>query len=512
VTSVTWNAGRLPSRSRLTGLAVATLILTAAAAAARSGSPTIGYVAFAATVLIAGLYGIRSWRSLVALLFCVIWFIPIKRYEFPVHLPFDLEPYRVLVAVLVLIWMGGLLLDRRIRLRGCRVELPIIVYVLACFMSISVNYRFLESENAEVGVLKGLTFFLSFILVYFLLVSVTRTRQDLDFFIKVIVAGGAIVAGSSIVEYRTGYNVFDHISQVFPFLTFEGASSLTRAGKYRTIASAQHPIALAAALIMMIPLALYLGRSSRKFRWWAAAFLLGMGAFSTLSRTGVTMLLASFVLFWIYRPRDTKRLLPLLVPAVIAIFLVLPNALGTLESTFFPPGGLIADQQGTGSVGVGYKDGRLATFGPGFRRAEKHPFLGTGFGGRIIDPNNPLATNANIQDDQWMDQLLDTGAIGFAALAWVFIRSARLLGRVARTDDGDDGFLAAALAVSLVAFAVGMWTFDAFSFIQVTFLLFILLALTTSLLASRRDEATSTPGIARGSSLVRNKLLALGAR
>jgi hypothetical protein len=486
--------------------------MVAAAAAARTGSPSLGYAAFAAVVMIAAAYCFNSWRSLITLLFCVIWFIPIKRYEFPVHLPFDLEPYRVLVAFLVVVWIGGLLIDRRIRVGGRRIGLPMIVYFLACLMSISVNYRFIESESGEVGVLKGLTFFLSFFLVYFLLVSVTRTRQDLDFFIKILVAGGAVVAGFAIVEYRSGYNVFDHLSQYFPFLTFEGASTPTRFGKFRTIASAQHPIALAAALTMMIPLAIYLGRSSRKAWWWVAAFILGIGSFSALSRTGVTMFVASLVLFWIYRRADTKKLLPLLVPALVAIFLALPNALGSLESSFFPQGGLIADQQGTGTVGVGYKDGRLATFGPGLRRAEKHPFFGTGMGGRIINSNDPLATNANIQDDQWMDQLLDTGAIGFAALAWVFLRSARLLGRVARTDKGDDGFLAASLAVSLIAFAVGMWTFDAFSFIQVTFFFFIVLAFATSLLALRSDQRAPYSEVPGPSSRVRRKQLALGAR
>ena len=41
-----------------------------------------------------------AWRQMIALLILVILFIPIKRYAMPGHLPFDLEPYRLLVALI----------------------------------------------------------------------------------------------------------------------------------------------------------------------------------------------------------------------------------------------------------------------------------------------------------------------------------------------------------------------------------------------------------------------------
>ena len=47
------------------------------------------------------------------------------------------------------------------------------------------------------------------------------------------------------------------------------------------------------------------------------------------------------------------------------------------------------------------------------------------------------------------------------------------------------GLLLASLAASVAAYGVGMLTFDAFSFIQVTFLLFILVGLGSALLAER---------------------------
>ena len=55
------------------------------------------------------------------------------------------------------------------------------------------------------------------------------------------------------------------------------------------------------------------------------------------------------------------------------------------------------------------------------------------------------------------------------------MRAIRRLAFLARSDAGPDGWLATGLAASIAAYAVGMLTFDSFAFIQVTFLVFIML-------------------------------------
>ena len=47
---------------------------------------------------------VLPWRAVVGLIVVVIFFIPIKRYTLPGSLPFDLEPYRVVVALCVGCW------------------------------------------------------------------------------------------------------------------------------------------------------------------------------------------------------------------------------------------------------------------------------------------------------------------------------------------------------------------------------------------------------------------------
>ena len=72
---------------------------------------------------------------------------------------------------------------------------------------------------------------------------------------------------------------------------------------------------------------------------------------------------------------------------------------------------------------------------------------------------------------------------------WVllFSRSLRALARRARERIENDGWLEVALGASISSFALGMWFYDAFSFVQVTVILFVLFALSVVLV--RSEEA-----------------------
>jgi hypothetical protein len=96
---------------------------------------------------------------------------------------------------------------------------------------------------------------------------------------------------------------------------------------------------------------------------------------------------------------------------------------------------------------------------------------------------------ARIIDDQWLGSLLETGVVGVAALLWLFRRTRRRLRVLARGDDGPEGWLATALIASVTSFAIGMLTYDALGFVQVTLVLFLLLALSCVLLRLRAADA-----------------------
>jgi hypothetical protein len=424
----------------------------------------------------------------------VILFIPIRRYTLPASLPFHLEPYRLVVAAVAAGWLTSLLIDPRVRLRAAGLEGPIFLFVGAILASLLANHA--RVNETSQFVIKGVSFFLSYVLVYLLIVSVVRRGRDIDFLTQLLVGAGAVVGFFAIVEARTGYNVFNHLRTVLPVLRLDQETvlrlgELTRGGHQRAYGSAQHPISMGVALAMLLPFAVYRARAYGQRRWWFVASVLLFGLLATRSRTGVLMVLAIGLVFVLLRPQQMRRLWPALLPTLIAIHFAVPGAIGTVRGSFFPKGGLIAQQQNA-SVG----SGRLATLGPALDSEFKaNPILGEGFATRVTTPEPDFpAPNAPILDDGWLGILLETGVVGALALFWVFARALARTGKAAKHDMSPRGWFLAAACSSIGAYGVGMFTYDALSFIQSTFLLFIVLGLGMAALHS--DPADWPPHVA----------------
>jgi polysaccharide biosynthesis protein PslJ len=470
-------------RGPVVSSAVVLSALTALTMTAVAGLPmqevTVGVAAIVTFAV--GYRWLLQWRALLALTILLILFIPIRRYTLPGDMPFQLEPYRLAVGLMIVAWFASLLVDPRVRLKRSGLERPLLLLTIAVLGSVVVNGATPDSPATSSDVFKTLMFFASFFLVFYLVISVVKTREHVDFLVKLLVLGGAVLGGLAVIESRTGFNPFNQLSDYVPFLKTSFIQEIEgRVGRVRAYGPAQHPIALGAAFVMLLPLAIYLARGVGRARWWLAAAALGMGVFATLSRTSILMMVAVVLVFLMLRPKETKRLWPALIPAIVVIHFALPGHLGTLKSSFFPTGGLIAEQQS--SAGSRAASGRIADLGPAFREISAQPVLGQGFGSRV---ESGAHANASILDNQWLDVALETGIAGLAAWLWLFIRFIRRTGREAKRDDSSRGWLLTAIVASVTGYAVGMLTFDAFAFIQVTFLLFILLGFGASLHLAR---------------------------
>ena len=462
------------ARRPTAALAAAAGIVAALAAVAISGrgTGTIPYVAVLAALLLV----VRdlSWRFLSALLAVVVFFVPVKRYTLPAQLPFHLEPYRLLIAVMLAGFGASLLVDRRVRLRRTGLEAPIGLLVAAILGSELTNPARLGTGGLGEEATKALLLFGAFLAIFFLLSSVQRTRADVHAFVEALVACGAILGVFAVFESRTGYNVFNHLSSYVPFLHASGPPVIPpRGGRLRVYASSQHPIALAATFVMLLPLAIYLARSTQRRRWWLAGVSMLMGALATGSRTAVVMIaVVALVYLWL-RPRQVRRLWPLLIPLVVVVHFAMPGALGTMREAFFPRGGLIAQQE---NAAAGHA--RLSTLGPALHdEFAPHPILGEGFGTRVTTPDSVVPVpNAPILDDQWLGLLLETGTVGALSFLWLLVRFVRRSGSAAKRRDGPAAELHVATAAAVAAYGVGMFLYDAFSFIQVTLVFFFVLA------------------------------------
>jgi polysaccharide biosynthesis protein PslJ len=472
---------RLPARAMALlwlGVAASVALILVTAYTGSHAMVTLGAVSLTLVVL-AWRHTLLAWPTLLGLIVAVILFVPVRRYTLGGGLPFGLEPYRVLIALVFVAWLLALLVDAKTRFRRTGLELPVLLLLAAIGCSLVFNPGRVTELSGTV--VKGLFLFLSFVFVMYFVAGAVKRRQVLDGMVMLLVVGGTLIALSAVAEWRTGYNVFNHLDRVLPLLESSESAyvgTLERGDRPRAYASAQHAIALGAALAIVMPLAVYLYRRTGSFVWMAAAAILTLGAMSTGSRTAIVMLAATLVVFLVVKRQATIRLLPLLLPLFLVVQIAMPGSLGTFKAIFFPQEGLVAEEHGdAGQSG----SGRLADLGPSLKEWGQTPLFGQGFGTRLTSEDDPHV-NALILDNQWLGSLLELGALGFAALLWLLVRAIRRLGRHARTDDEPHGWLLTALCAAIAAYAIGMFTYDSFSFMQVTFLLFILLGMSAAAL------------------------------
>ncbi len=418
-------------------------------------------------------------------------FVPVGRYALAIKLPFGLEFYRLTVAFVLLVWVASLLVDPAVRLRRTPLDGPVALIVAASLCSVAVNFG--RVAPLASAVLKSFTLFLSFIVFFYFIASVVTTVSAVVAVTKFIVSGAAVVAAFAVVEQRTGFNVFDHVRTVLPFLQFEGVESgLSRYGLIRATGSADHPIALGVLLAMCLPLGFALARS-RSILWSVPTVVTLVGMMATASRTPILAVAAATVVFLWLRPRDIRPLLPLVIPMAILIKLVAPGSIGMVKGLFFPAGGrksLIAEQS-TLAADPTLLSGR-ANFWPRLIEGMRRPILGQGVGTRQTGEDNPLR-NAPILDNQWLGLFLDVGLVGLFGWIWLIVRSVRRLGRVARTRGSPEGVLAAAFAASITGFAVAMFTYDSLAFIQAAFVFWVILALSAALVRAHSTAVAGSP-------------------
>ena len=127
--------------------------------------------------------------------------------------------------------------------------------------------------------------------------------------------------------------------------------------------------------------------------------------------------------------------------------------------------------------------------------AKHNEFFGEGYGTRVVGRTSTKAEteteaaqatasdNAQVLDDQWLGNLLDTGLVGVAAWVWLFARVIRKLSARARSErDTKEGWLPVALAAAIACYAVTMFFYDAWGFMQGTIVLWLLLGCSSALL------------------------------
>lgn len=455
-------------------------------------------IAGGAFLLVAGLYVFRTalfrWTTMLILLGCVVMFIPVRRYEIPIPLPFALEPYRLVIGLLIVAVIAAVLLNPSFSWRPVAFGWPIGIFLATQAISIVANGPTLVEKHLDLASISNLTQLVFLLSVFFIVRQMLTRERVVQIFLVFLTWAGVLVALFAILERFSRVNVFLLLGHVLPLAMLNDAGGESaRAGGNRAFASAQHPIALSVALAMIIPIAVYLAAhgswprnpiSRRIVYALGVAMLLG-GILCAVSRTGIVMLAVMLLTVLILRPRLGAVIVALAFPFVVLAGAVVPKLVNSTIVSLFDFNSLIASQFSN----PGYRgQGRLADLGPALTDFGQAPFFGTGIGSRVVV--GPYA-NANILDNQWLGTLLETGVLGVVGLAvFLLIPIIMLIVFVFRTSLGrNHASLALAIAVSAIGYAVAMFFYDAFAFVQSFLILMMLFAVGAWLLteAARPD-------------------------
>lgn len=486
----------------LTALGVAVL---ATSLAVDPKTAVVGAFAF----LLAALIAIRetsttilTWPNALVGLLLIVWLIPIKQYRLPVTLPFNLELYRLAVVVLMLGFVLGVVTGR-LPLTAAGHSKPLVALIAVALVSQIVNWDTLDVPGATPVALKSLSYFLSFVAVFLLVVAGIQRFADATLILGFLVAGGVVVSLAAMIESRTRSNLFSNLDDWVPLFVKETREvEALRGGRLRVRASAQHPIALGVAVTMVVPIALVLARHAasraRSIAFLLAAGICAMGALVTVSRTVVAMAIVMAALGLILRRREVARLWPVLIVLPPVAHAAAPGTLGGLYKSIFPREGLAADLEGRAGLGG---SGRLADIDPGLDFWRESPLVGHGLGfvattaNTIVEGATPGATGfVIIFDNQYMATLVMLGALGIAAVLWFVWGAALKLAATARRHrEGAEADVVAACAVSCAGFAASMLFFDAFAFVQATLIFFIIAAVGLRLRELGLDKAPLIP-------------------
>ena len=123
--------------------------------------------------------------------------------------------------LVVLVWLASLLVDPKVRLRRTPLDGPVALIVAASLGSVAVNYG--RVAPLASAVLKDLIVFVSFIILFYFISSVVTTAAArLRWSRSSSCVASRVIAFFAIIEQRTGFNVFDHVRIVLPFLQFDG--------------------------------------------------------------------------------------------------------------------------------------------------------------------------------------------------------------------------------------------------------------------------------------------------
>lgn len=346
----------------------------------------------------------------------------------------------------------------------------LIAFLAWCFVSFAVaQFRLLEVTE-HTGATRALLTLTAFSGAALFAAVMLRRRDDIDRVVMTIAAGGSFSALIGVVQSRFP---FDYATAVrLPgFAISVGNTIDTRNDFIRVIGTTINPIEFGVVMGAIAPFGLHLaiyGRTQRQQQLGKIASVLCIGAAPlAVSRSAVLSLAISMLVYTVTLTRQQRlRALVIGIVGTMAYQLIQPGLLGTIRGLF-----LYAGEDSSITA-------RTDDYPQIFALADQSLWFGRGIGTFRPDVYFFL-------DNQWLLTFVESGTTGVLVMFAVFLSAVILVqGARRRSADASSRSLCQAVLGGVVAFAVSAYTFDMFSFQQVTLLTGLYIGLACALRAS----------------------------
>ena len=496
------------SEARLRAAVGTGLLVLAAGAGVLFADPlTVGALLAVVGMLYLFRAVVFSWPGAAVAVAIVVCLVPARRYTLPVDLPFAAEPYRLLIVLLLAIVVAALLVDPKFLWRRLEFAAPVGIFLASQLISIGVNIPGLVARQLAPNAVISLLSLVVICALFLVTRQLFQNARMVQITVTALVVCGAVLGALATIERVTRVNLFIEFFALLPLQRLSEEESLfVKAGTARAFGSAQHPIALAVFLVMLIPLGIYLTRHAtwprrlalRELFWIGCTMLIAFGMLAAVSRTAFVSIGVMVIVAVALRSSIVPKLLFYGILGLLAALVISARNIIAMVNELLDPQALVESQM-TSPGWTG--SGRLADLGPSLAEAASNPFFGSGLGSRVtIGPS----ANAFILDDQYLTTLLESGIVGVLGMVILMLVPFGRLAAFSRTTTEPDARrdLALAVAVSIIGYAVALFFFDGFSFIQTLLGFFVLLALGSYAIAGDRHSRIAEREFARRRSLI----------
>jgi O-antigen ligase len=401
-----------------------------------------------------------------------IFIVPIDAVHMKVSLPFSSDYGRFFVALIVVVWLAGVVLNKRpspwIRLRPRGWALGMIVFFAVVIISVILNISRITNLG-ELSVAEKRIALLVAMFAAFAIFAVSLRVTELRSFSVLIIVLATITSLGTIYEQKTGDNLFySTASKVLsPIAEVEPAPEEDEPGRPMIAGPTRHALSVASLLGMAAPFAVafaaFAPDARRRLMWGLLACIIIAGALVTQRRSGLVVPAAAIIAIFAIRPRKLARLIPF---ALIAAVLGLA----------FSGGHISAISQLTGNGDQSSTDGRTSDYAAVVPDIITHPAIGRGYG--TLDTLR--LDTYRIFDNQYLGLLYQVGLIGL--LAWLFFVLTPVFQgwHAARSDNPLRGPPALAAIAGIFAFLVATALYDILTFPQAPYLFCFLAAMCTT--------------------------------